>query len=253
MSKVLPVIFSPIFVILLLILLGLLTRRRIWSILAFAILFFISLPSMVDPLYSWAQGGAKKQVALSMPEADAIVVLGGAISFVPGVAGHTSEWGDSVDRLLGGVELHRAGRSRLLILSSGLPAPSINELPEGEITRELALNLGVALDAIVLLPPAQNTYAEASALSEYFGGHRRKVILVTSAFHMPRASLIFRKFGFDVSEFPVDIRLPMRRSWSERWLPSAQSVMKVDIALRELIGRMYYQLRFHLESARQSG
>jgi uncharacterized SAM-binding protein YcdF (DUF218 family) len=252
MSKVLPIIFSPIFVILLLILLGLLTRRRIWSMLAFAILFSVSLPGLVDPFYSWAQGGATKKTASSMPEVDAIVVLGGAVSFVPGVAGYTSEWGDSVDRVLGGVDLYHAGRSRLLILSSGLPGSPVNAPTEGTVNREFALSLGVAPSAIFLLPSTQNTYAEARALSQYLGEHQQKVILVTSAFHMPRASLIFRNFGFDVSEFPVDIRLPMRRSWGERWLPSAQSVMKVDIALRELIGRAYYRLKFCLESLRQS-
>jgi uncharacterized SAM-binding protein YcdF (DUF218 family) len=252
MNKFLPILFSPIFLVLILILAGMVSRRRIWLGIAAMLLFLGSLPGIVDPIYDRAQGNAVKRVAAALPATDAIVVLGGAVSYVPGTVDYAPEWGDSVDRLLGGVELWRAGRSSRLFISGGLPNTPSGALSEGEVAREFVIALGVDPSAIVIFPSAENTVGEARVLRQGFGGDLRSITLVTSAFHMPRASMVFRQFGFAVEEFPVDLRLPLRRSWTERWLPSAQAIMKADIVVRELVGRAYYRLVFWLEPPLES-
>jgi uncharacterized SAM-binding protein YcdF (DUF218 family) len=72
----------------------------------------------------------------------------------------------------------------------------------------------------------------------------RKIILVTSAMHMPRAAGAFRKAGFEVVPAPADFRT----GWGEGnpvllWLPSAGSLEHSQAPLHEWLGLWIYRLR----------
>ena len=77
--------------------------------------------------------------------------------------------------------------------------------------------------------------------------HKKKIILVTSAFHMHRAKNIFEKENFHVIPFPVDFR-SKKNYYAEgiyspfKFLPNAQSLNDSSFAIREIIGRIYYKL-----------
>jgi uncharacterized SAM-binding protein YcdF (DUF218 family) len=72
-------------------------------------------------------------------------------------------------------------------------------------------------------------------------GHTR-IALVTSASHMPRAERAFRKAGFDVIPAPTAYS-SRRESKLADWLPSAEGLYATRVALWELLGMMWYQLK----------
>jgi uncharacterized SAM-binding protein YcdF (DUF218 family) len=72
----------------------------------------------------------------------------------------------------------------------------------------------------------------------------RRILLVTSAMHMPRAAGAFRKVGFEVIAVPSDFHSGWREpNTPSRWLPSVYSLANSDIALHEWLGIAIYRLR----------
>ena len=70
------------------------------------------------------------------------------------------------------------------------------------------------------------------------------IILVTSAFHMPRSVEHFEREGVEVIPFPCDWRADRERPRTFLdWLPSAEALRDTELALREHYGRWFYALR----------
>ena len=71
----------------------------------------------------------------------------------------------------------------------------------------------------------------------------RKIILVTSAWHMPRAARLFRKAGVDFVPFPVDFQVDPKASLGLLdLLPRAGGLQMTESALREWYGTLFYAL-----------
>ena len=71
------------------------------------------------------------------------------------------------------------------------------------------------------------------------------IILVTSAFHMKRAKKLFERRGFNVTAYKVDYKTaPAPKLNFISLIPSANSLLKTEIAFREILGRLYYDLFF---------
>jgi len=107
-----------------------------------------------------------------------------------------------------------------------------------------AARRGVPPEAIVELIGAPNTEGEVSRLLEL--NERMKVahiILVTTAWHMPRAELLFRQGGFDVTPFPVDyVTHETVSPGLFGLLPTPDGLVASSIAVREYLGLIYYKL-----------
>ena len=74
-------------------------------------------------------------------------------------------------------------------------------------------------------------------------GLGNQIILVTSAFHMPRAQILFENEGFEVVPYLVDFKSLSTDSITFiNYLPNGQSLAKTEMGIRELIGRLYYWL-----------
>jgi uncharacterized SAM-binding protein YcdF (DUF218 family) len=89
----------------------------------------------------------------------------------------------------------------------------------------------------------ENTADEAVAVKELISPSKR-IIIVTSAYHMNRAKRLFEKQGFEVIPYKVDYK-------SERnneitiidFLPSADNLNITETGLRELLGRLFYLIK----------
>ena len=68
------------------------------------------------------------------------------------------------------------------------------------------------------------------------------IILVTSAYHMPRAKQLFEKQGFIVITYPVDSKVSLEGKTIIDYLPEADSFKRSETGIRELIGRLFYSL-----------
>ena len=151
-----------------------------------------------------------------------------------------------MDRFEGGVDLFKAGRAPLLIFTGGWVPWIPKAKPEGEILAQRAVNLGVPKDKILVTGKVQNTEEEAIAVAQLCSrrlvvARKPRIILVTSAFHMRRAGMLFRKNGFEVTSFPVDLQTSENGGITIfSFLPSAQALARSETAIREMIGLAYY-------------
>jgi uncharacterized SAM-binding protein YcdF (DUF218 family) len=243
LHKLLPLLLSPIVVVLALVLVGAWRRSRSILVAAALLLWTLSTPVIADTLLRAVEGHRVRLDAATMPKADAVVVLSGMLTHVQGAKGLVSEWGDAADRLFGGLELMQADKAPRLVLTRGLLPWQGKIRAEGEILREIAIAAGVPAERIVLTPPAMNTADEAVGVRSLLASDAGAVILVTSAFHMTRARALFEQQGLRVIEYPVDFRVGASGNAPTDYFPSAGALRNSDEAIREWLGQAYYALR----------
>lgn len=246
LHKILPVFFLPLGLVIVIIGIGALLRKWVVVWIGVALLWVFSMPVTGDWLIRQVEGVDRRVAVESLEQADAVVVLGGMVEQVPGV--YYGEWRDAADRFEGGLEVFLAGKAPLLIFMGAKVPWMPDARPEGEILAERAIRLGISGDAVRVTGRVGNTADEARAVKELLAGTERpEIVLVTSAFHMKRASMLFRSAGMEVQPFPVDFRTSY---YSEKtlvdFLPSAGGIENAEIAIREILGLLYYKIRLDL-------
>ena len=251
LHKLLPLLLSPIVVVLALVLVGAWRRNRFVLLTAALLLWTLSTPVIADALFRLVEGERVRLTSSQIPTAAAVVVLSGMLRPVQSSGGLVSEWGESADRFFAGLELMEAEKAPILILTRGLRPWEGAIRAEGEILREIAITEGVPAEKILLTPPAMNTADEALWVRQLLDSRRSgntkaqppQVILVTSAFHMTRARAIFEQHGSRVIEYPVDLRVNETSGAPMKYLPEAAALARSDLAVREWLGQAYYALR----------
>jgi uncharacterized SAM-binding protein YcdF (DUF218 family) len=233
LRKLIEALLLPIGICALLTIAGVIFRRRWMAIAGVAALCAFSMQvfarRMLQPL---ERVYAPKTVAAA-PNADAIVVLSGAV--LRGTAAPGVQWGESSNRFFTGIDLALAGKAKVIVISAGaIPA-------EGAVLQQVAIRDGIPPDRIIVTRRVLTTEDEARAVSEIPDIH--SILLVTSAFHMPRAVLLFRARGLDVSPFPTDERVLSRLGVSSSQLiPGSGALRDSEDAMREYYGLALYRL-----------
>ena len=243
LHKILPLLVSPLFVIIILVLWGSLFRSRRAGLAAIGILIVCSLPVFSNKLISYLERGYSLLPPASTKTADAIVVLSGMVRTIEGANGLAYEWSEASDRIFAGIDLIKENKAPVLVLTGGKLPWSVGK-PEGEHLRAIAEKLGVPSDIILLTENVQNTDQEAKAVAKFLNKKVPNIILVTSAFHMPRAQKVFEAAGIEVSPFPVDFLSGADKTTLIHFIPSARSFRDTSFFVRELIGRIYYELKY---------
>ncbi len=240
--KVLPVFLLPLGLGFLIVFLGAVFRKWVVVWLGLLALWLLSMPLFGDNLIRLVEGFETRLAVETLDEADAVVVLGGQLLQMPGVP--DGEWGHAVDRFEGGLEVFRAGKAPLLFfMGSKLPWQK-GAAPEGKLLQKRALRLGIPRSAVQVSPTVGNTADEAAAVRKMLAPvDNPSVILVTSAFHMRRASFLFRRTGLIVQPFPVDFRTSRYSDLTIiDFLPSAEGLENSELAIREVLGMLYYRV-----------
>ena len=242
LSKLLDIVVDPLTVGLLLLAPGVALRGRragVGLLLAgLAVLLVFSLPPVSNRLWAGLEAGAQKTMRDDVTY-DAVVLLGGVVSSMGSLPDEPA-WNDNTERLLAVRELLLSGRAKVAIVSGG----AAWELPKSEAQYDIdeLVRLGVPADRLVLEAKANNTRENATLSKALLDARGAKsVLIVTSAFHVPRALGCFRAVGLEVDVLPVDYRLrdPSRDS---RWLPRADYLGTSAAALREWLGRLVYRV-----------
>jgi uncharacterized SAM-binding protein YcdF (DUF218 family) len=255
LHKILPIFLLPTGITLLLILAGVLFRRRWVMWIALVFLWVCSTPIFSNLAIRSAEGWAERDLAINSQKADVIVVLSSGRVLAPGAA-KVSEWGDP-DRFYGGIELFKAGKAPLLFFTGGWSPWEPEAQLEGKILTRYAIEAGISEKNILVTASVVNTAEEANAvmallnqnqmITKEIDGKRSsaslKVLLVTSAFHMARAEKLFEQAGFQVVPFPVDFKVSAGNELTLlSFLPSANALSQTEMAWREFYGRLYYWL-----------
>ena len=242
LHKLLPLIASPLGLVVMLGLTGLLLKRRWLGFLSLALLIAFSLPLTATAVWKGLEADFPFREVADLEGQDAVVVLSGIVGARPVDGKLLTDWGDP-DRFFTGLQILEERKAGVLILTQG-KVPWAQGPTEGVILRDQAIRMGVSPDKILLTAEAANTFEEAQAVKALMDERKlESVVLVTSSFHMPRAKRIFDSVGIVSEPYPTDFKtLGAELNWLS-FVPSAGAFSRTSSGLREYIGRIYYALR----------
>jgi uncharacterized SAM-binding protein YcdF (DUF218 family) len=249
-SKLLAPLFDPLTLAILLAVCALIAWKRRPVALRFLI---VSLALLLIFTSSIVAGGLVhsledqyRDAALDASPAQAVVVLGGSLH-MPSAQHHLTGLIDSTDRLLVAFRLYRAGKAPLVFCSGGNNpiGNQAGKTPEATWMAHLLEEWNIPASAIQIESGSINTRENAVRSYQILAPKGiKRILLVTSALHMPRAAGTFRKAGFEVVAVPADFRTGWGESnMLEKLLPSANNLIAADAALHEWLGITIYRLR----------
>ena len=220
--------------------------RRVANVLVVAVIVFMWVMSCgittrfigASLEKNWEVEGKPHGDISGLPNADAIVVLGGGMGMhqkckAPEMLG-------GADRVWQGARLYKAGLAKIVSLSG--PDVEVSTVP-------LIEDLGVPRDAMMYFSDARNTEEESKLIYERLGkttnDSKPKILLVTSAWHMSRAKLLFERVGFDVVPAPTDFEMSYGLEFPIRvsdFFPSAEALSRNSYCVKEWVGNIGYRL-----------
>ena len=243
LHKFLPLIASPLFFILIIILIGTYLKSKKISLFGLLVLIFCSLPIISNKLIFYLEKDYNLQDVSNIGKADAIVVLSGMVATIETKENINYEFSTAVDRILSGIDLFKKNKAPFLILTNGKLPWSVG-IPEGEYLKKFSIKFGIPKESILLTDNVQNTDQEAKSVKKLLNTNEANIILVTSAFHMPRAKKVFEATNIKVIPFAVDFRNSPNKVNFMDFIPSANSFEDTNHFVREMIGRLYYNLKY---------
>ena len=219
----------------------------------------------MTPIMTWVVGvplereflvDGKVPLVKSFPEADAIVLLGGSMGIETNTSSY-AEMATSADRVWQAARLYKAGKAGEIIATGDYAK---------DTTLPLLKEFGVGAEAVSFLD-ARTTEEEAKGLWELFSrvegeegsrvehvervdrveGGEGKVLLVTSAWHMKRARLMFEKYapGVEVVCAPADFEntfMAEKTPLFKVLLPDPNVFMLNSVAFHEWVGIVGYRV-----------
>jgi uncharacterized SAM-binding protein YcdF (DUF218 family) len=241
-NKILPIIVSPLGLIIILLFFGVFRKRMLPSMIALILLIILSLPIVSRQLIKFLEQGYTLISPNNVDTADTVIVLSGMIRTIKQNNEIYYEFSDAVDRVFAGIELLKLNKAQKIILTRGKLPWSLG-IPEGEFLAQFVKSQGINKNQVILTEVVQNTNDEAIAVSKILPKNS-KIILVTSAFHMPRAKTVFENQNLKVIPYAVDFRLGEKKMDVLDFLPQANAFKDSSFYFREIIGRAYYSLRY---------
>ncbi len=170
----------------------------------------------------------------------AIVLLGGATMARPSTARQVTELTPAGDRLAATLWLAQRYPQARIVLSGGGGFLMAETESEAETMRRFFVSFGVDENRLVLEGESMNTAENASFTREALSAGDGEILLVTSAFHMPRSVGIFRKEGIDVVPWPTDYRSAGNQGFEIDLANPNQNLETATVAIREWIGLLAY-------------
>jgi uncharacterized SAM-binding protein YcdF (DUF218 family) len=256
LSKFLPLFVYPVGLVFILVIIALLLNRyprwqRISLILALVVLWLGG--------NRWVSMGLARGLEWQylppdpIPQADVIVVLGGGTQ-ASQYPRSLIEVDGAGDRVIYGAWLYQQGKAPYILLTGGRIdwlSPDIDAAHEMAGLLEM---LGVPEDAIWLESDSNNTYENALYTRQMLEPKGlMRILLVTSAWHMPRSVKLYEAQGFEVIPFPADFRVT-QANWEHmlikdirtqimNFIPSADNLALTTRMMKEYIGILFYTLR----------
>lgn len=171
-----------------------------------------------------------------------VVVLGGALD-----AGYLAQdhqqplLVNSAERMTATVALAQRYPGLRIVFTGGEGELFGSGPSEAERAQRFFTTMGLPAGRVWLESASRNTYENAVLTARLPGMDTgQRWLLLTSAWHMPRAIGSFRKAGWNVTAYPVDFRTGLATPWSNYSL--SLGAEKWQMVLRELLGLLAYRL-----------
>jgi uncharacterized SAM-binding protein YcdF (DUF218 family) len=172
-----------------------------------------------------------------------IVVLGGAVSADVSAARDDVALNESAERMTVVAALARRYPEARIVFSGGSGALIYRAGTEAEFALRLFATFGIPRARLIAEDQSRNTVENAifsKRLAEPRPGETW--LLVTSAYHLPRAVGVFRRQGFAVEAYPVDWRTRGPRDALRPFFTLGEGIRRTDTAVREWVGLAAYWL-----------
>jgi uncharacterized SAM-binding protein YcdF (DUF218 family) len=199
----------------------------------------------VFPVGEWLLYPLESRFENDLPDdksIDGIIVLGGSVNAIKSAAWDQVEMRATAERELNFLALARRYPQARLAFTGGSGSLVNQEYKEAAWTRKLFEQQGLDLTRVSFEELARNTY-ENAVLSKKLLAPKpgENWLLITTAWHMPRAIGTFCKAGFPVLAHPVDHWTQRNNLWRLEW-DFADNLSELNIALHEWTGLIMYRL-----------
>jgi uncharacterized SAM-binding protein YcdF (DUF218 family) len=231
-----------IFIILLLIAFVFLKRRLRFVALLFALFIYVlSIGPTKDLLLVPLEDSFPVPAIETVKTGDAYVVLGGGIyDNAPDVDGKGTLSGDALARVLAAYKLYRISK-KPVILSGGR---ILGRTAEADIAKRTLLSLGVGEKDIITESKSMDTYENAMFVKELCDAHKiKRIVLVTSAYHMKRSHLLFSRHFREIIPCPAGYITSRTKYDALSFLPSAAALADLSLAMKEYMGIAFYRIK----------
>ena len=181
-----------------------------------------------------------------------VIVLAGMVNMESSRKG-LIELTEQSDRIIEGIIMVQRYPVAKLIITGGSGSLRQGEnLKEADYLKKLAISLGIPRERIIVERNSRNTHEHAVELAKLLPNKdNSQWVLITSAFHMPRAFACFRKAGIQVIPYPVDYKTQfnIHNALSiSMLLPTLGNINRFNIALHEWLGLVVYRLLDYTDS-----
>ena len=214
------------------------TKKKSWFLLVFIVIYALSIRSVSNGLIKPLENYYIQPDETELHSAQAIVLLGGgSYGGVKDFDGEGQVTGSAANRLLMALRLHKA--LYLPIIMSGGQVYSYSA-SEADVEYRLLKACGVEEKYLIVDSQSRNT-AENAKYTKQICAQRNfdKVILVTSAFHMPRSVMLFEREGVDVIPYPTDYQTNKDTVLDAfAFVPSIGNLYNTTVAMKEYMGIM---------------
>lgn len=165
-----------------------------------------------------------------------ILVLGAGHTADPALSANKQLTSNALGRLVEGIRIHGLFPNSNLIVSGGT---GTEITATAEVLKQTALVLGVSPGDIITLATTENTADEATQYKQ-LGSKTHQLILVTEAFHMPRAMMVFEKAGLHPIPAPSNYQYKKgEKTDFIKCLPNANNIWKMEFATHEYAGMFW--------------
>jgi uncharacterized SAM-binding protein YcdF (DUF218 family) len=189
----------------------------------------------------------ERQYAEIPPQADlkgyaGMVVLGGSTESNYVAAAHVQPlFNDAAERMTAPIAMMRTNPQLRMVYTGGGPELEAGMLSEAKLAQIFFDSVGVSGPGVVFESASRTTHENATLSAQLPGVDiAQRWLLVTSAWHMPRAMATFTKAGWNVTAYPVDFRTGLATPWTEYSLGSG--LRSWQLVLHELLGGLAYRL-----------
>lgn len=214
-----------------------LIKKRLGLIVIALILFFGNEVIYTKSAIAWE---AKPVQINNLGNCEAGILLGGLSSFDKYGNGFLNS---SSDRLVEISILYKAKKIKKIIISGG--AVYKDRPKEADFLYKELLLLGIPAGGLTIENRSRTTFENAMYTKKIIDslGFRPPFVLVTSALHVPRAEMVFRKAGLPVIAFPSDFRVINKKfDFADYIIPKINIINDWTFFMKEIIGIAGYKL-----------
>lgn len=234
-------IVPPGIIIILLILAGIFLRKRLrlFAIFLGIAIYLMSIEPVKDLFITPLEDAYKVPSIEDIKTCNAYVVLGGGINEnAPDLNGSGQLSNDSLPRVVEAYRLYM--RHKVPIILSG--GKAYGKKPEAEIAKRFLLSLGVDERHIITEDKSRDTKENALFVKEIAEKREiKKVVLITSAFHLRRSVMLFKRYYPHILPYPTGYRTSRAEYNVMSYMPIADNIHYIANSIKEYLGIFFYR------------